>query len=67
MWLNICQGLVIVGLLIRLITLVKTAALGSDKVEASGAFGIFVSILWWGFIVVITVRAGAISTIIELP
>lgn len=67
MWLNICQGLVLFGWLFRLTMNVTYAARGREKVEASGALGIFITLVWMAFNAAIIWRSGALSTIVWTP
>jgi len=67
MWLNICQGLVLVGWVWRLVAGVIRASVGRDKQEPSGFLGIFITLVWCAMSGVIVWRSGALSTILGSP
>lgn len=67
MWLNICQGLLLVGWLMRLCASMLWAANGRKEVEATGFVGVFCAILWAALGAVVLWRSGAMSTILGAP
>lgn len=67
MWLQICQGLLLLGFVVRLCLRVIYAATGRPKEESSGALGIFLTIVWFALAGVVLVRAGGLSTIVGYP
>lgn len=66
-WLQICQGLMLLGWLVGLVLAVIRAAIGRDKQEPTGAVGIFVVLVWCSLTATVMWRSGAISTILPVP
>ncbi len=67
MWLNICQGLVLLGVVCRMLHNVKVCAVGRDKAEPTGAVGIFSSLVLFAIWAAIVWRSGAFTTILPSP
>jgi hypothetical protein len=67
MWLQICQGLMLIGWLVGLVAHVIYAVSGRDAVGPTGALGIFITLVWYALAGLVTWRSGAISTIVGLP
>lgn len=67
MWLQICQGLVFLCLFGNLIGGVIRAVSGRDKVEPTGALGVFLVLMWTALCTAVAIRAGALSTIVGYP
>jgi hypothetical protein len=64
MWLNICQGLVLVGWILRFVTCVIRQVSGTTKTEPTGALGVFIAVIWYALSAVVIWRSGALSTIL---
>lgn len=64
MWMHICQGLVILGWLVRLTGNILLAWAGKDKQEPTGAAGIIITLIWSTLTAVVIWKSGAISTVL---
>lgn len=64
MWFHICQGLLLVGWLARMLGNCVFAARGRPKQEPTGGVGVFLVIVWACLGALILWRAGAVSTIV---
>lgn len=67
MWLQICQGLMLLGFAARVIHAVKVSAVGREAQEPTGFAGIFASLVVMFLIGLVTWRSGAFSTILGTP
>jgi hypothetical protein len=67
MWLNICQGLLVLGWLGRFSIYVVYCAKRREAEEPKGIVGFFLACLWYGLALVIAWRAGAFTTIVGSP
>ena len=64
MWMHICQGLMLVGWLVRMTSNMVYAANGRKAEEASGAVGIIVHVIWGALAGVVLWKSGAVSTMV---
>ena len=67
MWLNICQGLVLLGWVWRICLGVIRASIGQKETEPLGMLGIFLTIVWAVISAAVIIRSGAINTIVGYP